>query len=509
MKSVSFRYLILFIFVVACTHSPQHKIKLTILHTNDHHGRFWPNKDGELGMAPRSTLIKKIRDEVKNDGGHVLLLDAGDVNTGVPQSDLQDAEPDFKGMSLLGYDVMAVGNHEFDKPLKTIFKQQQWGGFPFVSANIYDKQTNKRIFPSHVLKEFKNLKVIVFGLTTEDTPMKSNPKNSSHLKFVPAVEEAKTLVPTLRAQSDVLIALTHIGHYPDEKNGTDAPGDVTLARQVNGIDVIVGGHTQKPLFQPDIQNGAVIVQAAEWGKYLGRVDLEIVDHKVILKSAKLIPINLKDSSDKIQADPQVVAALKDFKEKGDASLQTIFGSLDKELVGKREIVRSQETSLGNLIALANKQKVNADLSIINSGGIRDSLYPGQVSYESILMVLPFASELTIAEMKGEELKKYLEYVIFNLTPGSGSFPQMSGVKIIADQLNKKIAEILINDKPIDGSKIYRMAIPEFIAGGGDKYPHLVTRRTGFIDAEILKDFIAAKKHLKEKDYSVRGYIKFK
>lgn len=482
--------------------------KLTILHTNDHHGRFWPNKDGELGFAARATLVQKIREEVQKDGGHVLLLDAGDVNTGVPQSDLQDAEPDFRGMSLLGYDVMAVGNHEFDKPLATILKQREWGGFPFVSANIYNKDTNERIFPSHVLKEVEDLKVTIFGLTTEDTPVKSNPKNTKDLKFVTMLEEAKILVPVLRKETDVLIGLTHVGHYQDETNGADAPGDVTLARQVNGIDLIVGGHTHKPLFKPDIQNGTVIVQAGDMGKYLGRVDLEVLDGKVTLQEAKLIPVNLKDSEVKIAADPYVESVLRPFKEKGDASLLIDLGTADEEFVGKREIVRFQETNLGNLVTLAYKTKLKADLCITNSGGLRYSILPGKVTYESVLMVLPFAGEIAIAELNGKELKDYLEFVVFNLTPGSGSFPQMSGVDIVANRETKKITNLKINGQNVCPMKKYVMALPDFIAGGGDKYPVVAFRRTGFVDADILKDYVLSIKELKAQDYAPRGYIKY-
>ena len=482
--------------------------KLTILHTNDHHGRFWPNKDGELGLAPRATLIQKLREDIQKDGGHVLLLDAGDVNTGVPQSDLQNAEPDFKGMALLGYDVMALGNHEFDKPLATIMQQREWGGFPFISANIYNKETNERVFPSHIVKEMDDLKVTIFGLTTEDTPYKSNPKNTKNLKFVPIIEEARKLVPILRKDTDVLIALTHIGHYANETHAADAPGDVTLARQVNGIDVIVGGHTQKPLFQPDIQNGSVIVQAAEWGKYVGRVDLEILDGKVSLKEAKLIPVNLKDSQVKIEADAYVESVLRPFKEKGDASLLIDLGTADAEFVGARDIVRSQETNLGNLLTLAYKTRVQSDIAITNSGGIRYSILPGKVTYESVLMVLPFAGELAMAELSGQELKNYLEFVVFNLNPGSGSFAQMTGVDIVANRETKKITSLKINGKDICLARKYTMALPEFIASGGDKYPVLAFRRTGFVDADILKDYVLSVKDLKAQDYAVRGYVKF-
>lgn len=481
--------------------------KLTILHTNDHHGRFWPNKDGELGLAPRATLIQSLREEIQKEGGHVLLLDAGDVNTGVPQSDLQDAEPDFKGMALLGYDVMALGNHEFDKPFATLMKQKEWAGFPFISANIYHKDTNQRVFPSHIVKEIEDMKVTIFGLTTEDTPVKSSRINTQAFNFVSAVEEAKKIVPTLRAETDVLIALTHMGHYANESHGADAPGDVTLARQVNGIDVIVGGHTQKPLFEPDIQNGTVIVQAHEWGKYVGRVDLEFLDGKLTLKSSKLIPVNLKDSATKIAADPYVEAVLKPFKVAGDTSILVELGSSDAEFMGLSTVVRNGETNLGNLISRAYKEKVGADIGVTNSGGIRASIAKGIVTYESVLTVLPFGNQLAMAELTGAELKAWLEAVIFT-SKGTGGYPQMSGVEITANIESKKITSFKVNGACLNLKKKYKIAVPEFTAAGGDKYPVIAFRKTGFVDADILKDFVTAKKVLVGEEFAVTNYLKF-
>lgn len=509
MKSV---FLLATALLVSCSQTqtqPKAKgIKLTILHTNDHHGRFWSNKDGEVGLAARATLINQIREQVKKEGGEVLLLDAGDVNTGVPQSDLLNAEPDFKGMNAIGYDVMAIGNHEFDNPLKTILKQQkEWAKFPFISANIYGKD-GKRVFPSHITKEVKGLKVVVFGLTTEDTPKKSKPENSAGLTFRPAVEEAKAIVPELRPNADVLIALTHTGHYPDEKHGADAPGDVTIARQAKGIDLIVGGHTQKPLFQPDIQNGTIIVQAYEWGKYVGRVDLEVIEGKVNLLSYKLIPVNLKESTEKIQPDEKIEAMLRPYKEQGDKSLLIQVGTADQEFIGKRDVVRSQETNLGNLVAKSLKEKFKANLGVMNAGGIRDSIYPGKVTIESVLMVLPFAGEIVTAELTGDELKNYIEYIVVNQTPGSGSFPQMSGVDVVMNKATGKLKSLKIEGKEVVPGKTYTMALPEFIANGGDKYPLVKNRKYGYVDADVLKEYIQKVKNLKAKDYTPRGYVKF-
>lgn len=110
-----------------------------MLHTNDHHGHFWRNEYGEYGLAAQKTLVDGIRKEVAAEGGSVLLLSGGDINTGVPESDLQDAEPDFRGMNLVGYDAMAIGNHEFDNPLAVLRQQEKWAKFPLLSANIYQK----------------------------------------------------------------------------------------------------------------------------------------------------------------------------------------------------------------------------------------------------------------------------------------------------------------------------------------------------------------------------------
>jgi 5'-nucleotidase/UDP-sugar diphosphatase len=481
--------------------------KLTILHTNDHHGRFWANKEGELGLAARATLINSIREEVKKNGGSILLLDAGDINTGTPQSDQQEAEPDFKGMALLKYDLMAVGNHEFDNPLETILKQRKWASFPFVSANIYDANKGTRIFPSHIRKNLDGLMVTIFGLTTEDTPLKTNPNHVKGLYFKPAVQEAKKLVPLIRQNTDVLIAVTHIGHYVNEQSGADAPGDVTLARQVNGINLIVGGHTQKPLFKPDIQNGTIIVQAQEWGKYLGRVDLEFINGKVTLKNSELIPINLVTSKVKIKPDTSIEAFLKPFKEKGDATLMTELGHAEVEFVGRREVIRHQETNLGNLVAEAYKEKFHADLAILNSGGIRDSIYPGKITYETVLMVLPFGGEIVTTILNGAELRKYLEHVVFQLPAGSGSFPQMSGVDLVVDKNSNSITEVFINGSKIENNKKYLMALPEFIANGGDKYPKVVYKKYGYQDASILKDFLAQRKELKAIDFAPKNHIK--
>lgn len=180
--------------------------KLTILHTNDHHGRFWQNQYGEYGMAARKTLIDQLRADIEAQGGSVLLLSGGDINTGVPESDLQDAEPDFKGMSKIGYDAMALGNHEFDNPLEVLFKQKEWANFPMLSANIYDKATYKRLFEPYHIFDKQGIKIAVIGLTTEDTAKIGNPEYIGGIDFRDPKEEAKKVIAELKKKRSQILS---------------------------------------------------------------------------------------------------------------------------------------------------------------------------------------------------------------------------------------------------------------------------------------------------------------
>ncbi|PTU66130.1 bifunctional UDP-sugar hydrolase/5'-nucleotidase [Chromobacterium sp. Panama] len=494
--------------------------KITILHTNDHHGRFWPNSDGEYGLAAQKTLVDQVRAEVKADGGYMLLLSGGDINTGVPESDLQDAEPDFRGMSRIGYDAMAVGNHEFDKPVPVLMKQRKWINFPMLSANIY--QDGKRMFDPYAMFNLGGVRVAVLGLTTDDTAKMVNPEQVKGIEFRSPIAEAGKLVPELRQQADIVIAATHMGHYTDGQHGVNAPGDVEMARGVKGLDLIVGGHSQNPVCMkaenqrddayvpgapcaPDRQNGAWIVQAHEWGKYVGRADFEFRNGKLKLSKYQLIPVNLKksvkgaDGKDQkvpytqlIEEDGKLRNFLQSYQNKGQAALDVPVGRTSAKLDGDRGVVRSQPTNLGVFVSRVMMDKVKADFAVSNSGGIRDSLPAGAINYRDVLKVFPFGSTLAYVDLDGREALDYLKAAA-RMTPGAGAFGQFAGVKLRI--VGGELRQALIGGQPIDPAKTYRMAINSFIAAGGDGYPlmnkHPGYVNTGFVDAEMLREYIAA------------------
>ncbi|NRN14771.1 MULTISPECIES: bifunctional UDP-sugar hydrolase/5'-nucleotidase UshA [Serratia] len=517
---------------------------ITILHTNDHHGHFWQNDHGEYGLGAQKTLVDGIRQEVAAQGGSLLLLSGGDINTGVPESDLQDAEPDFRGMNLVGYDAMAIGNHEFDNPLSVLRQQEKWATFPLLSANIYQKSTGQRLFKPYALFDKQGIKIAVIGLTTDDTAKMGNPEYFTDIEFRVPTPEAKRVVEQLRKDEkpDVIIAATHMGHYDNGEHGSNAPGDVEMARSLPAgyLDMIVGGHSQDPVCMagdnrkqvdyvpgtpcsPDRQNGTWIVQAHEWGKYVGRADFEFRNGELKLVHYQLIPVNLKKKVEKadgtsdrvyytqqIAEDPAMMKLLTPFQEKGKEQLSVKIGSVNGKLEGDRSKVRFVQTNLARVMLAAQRERADADFAVMSGGGVRDSIESGDITYKNVLKVQPFGNTLVHVDMKGREVEQYLA-VVANMKPDSGAYAQFANVSLVAD--GKGVSEVKINGQPLQADKTYRMATLNFNALGGDGYPKLDGLpsyvNTGFIDAEVLKQYIEKHSPLDAAAYEPKGEIVYR
>ncbi|MCI4185965.1 bifunctional UDP-sugar hydrolase/5'-nucleotidase UshA [Dickeya dianthicola] len=517
---------------------------ITILHTNDHHGHFWHNDYGEYGLAAQKTLVDQIRQEVAGNGGSVLLLSGGDINTGVPESDLQDAEPDFRGMNLVGYDAMALGNHEFDNPLTVLRQQEKWAHFPLLSANIYQKSTKKRLFKPYALFDRQGIKIAVIGLTTDDTAKIGNPEYFHDIEFRKPADEAKKVVEQLRKKEkpDVIIAATHMGHYDNGEHGSNAPGDVEMARSLPAgyLDMIVGGHSQDPVCMgsenkkqvnyvpgtpcaPDRQNGSWIVQAHEWGKYVGRADFTFRNGELTLAHYQLIPVNLKKKIEKadgtsermyytqeINQNPDMMKLLTPFQEKGKAQLDVKVGSVNGRLEGDRNKVRFVQTNLSRVLLSAQLERAKADFAVMSGGGVRDSIEPGDISYKTLLKVQPFGNTLAYADLTGSEVEKYLA-VVANKKVDSGAYAQFLNVSLEADGTGVK--NVKIKGEPLQADKIYRISTLNFNATGGDGYPKLSDLpsyvNTGFVDAEVLRQYVEKHSPLQAADYEPKGEIVYK
>ena len=514
---------------------------ITILHTNDHHGHFWRNEHAEYGLAAQKTLVDSIRKEVAEKGGSVLLLSGGDINTGVPESDLQDAEPDFRGMNLIGYDAMAIGNHEFDKPLTVLRQQEKWAKFPLLSANIYQKSTGERLFKPWAIFKPQDIKIAVIGLTTDDTAKIGNPENFTDIEFRKPAEEAKLVIQELQSteKPDVLIAATHMGHYDNGDHGSNAPGDVEMARSLpaGALTMIVGGHSQDPVCMasenkkqvdyvpgtpcaPDQQNGIWIVQAHEWGKYVGRADFEFRNGEMKLVHYQLIPINLKKKitydngeSERVLYTPQIpenqqmLSLLTPFQNKGQAQLNVKVGSVNGHLEGDRSKVRFVQTNLARLLLAAQMDRTSADFAVMSGGGIRDSIETGDITYKDVLKVQPFGNTVVYTDMTGKEVTEYLSAVA-QKKPDSGAYPQFANVSFVATATG--LQDLKIKGEPVDPAKTYRVATLNFNASGGDGYPAIDKKpgyvNTGFVDAEVLKQYIEKNSPLDVNAYEPKGEV---
>ncbi|HOO31947.1 MAG TPA: 5'-nucleotidase C-terminal domain-containing protein [Thermotogota bacterium] len=467
---------------------------LTILHVNDTHGHAWQFASGDQeigGFAAVSTIVDAVREEVAACGGDVLVLHAGDYNTGVPESDQLDAVPDIVAMNMIGFDAVTLGNHEFDFERSILDAQIELLNCTVVSANTVDEEGNCIVTP-YVIYEFADgLKVAVLGLTTEETAI-LEPIYLDGAHFENAVETTNKYLPELKEEADVVVALTHLGYLV----GRDDPKTTSdeLAEDVDGLDVIVDGHSHTVFEEAPVINDTVIVQAGEWNKYVGRLDLTIVDGAVVDHEWQLIKVA------DVEQDPKVLAGMDYFYALGGEKLNTVVGKTDIHLDGERADVRSKATNLANMIADSMTWKTGADIAVVNGGGIRASINTGDITYREVLTVLPFGNTVYVLQLNGEEIMELIDFMV-SIEPGKGGYPQIAGLTFTYE--NSEVKDVKVNGTPIVMDKVYRVATNNYMALGGDGYVVFTKGDkgydTGFMLDKVLADYVASLGTIK--DYS--------
>jgi len=450
---------------------------LVILHTNDFHGhplKFSYNQAPGFGGLPAiATFVEQVRAKHKN----VLLLDAGDLNTGTPESNFFKAVPDIIGYNYIGYDAMVVGNHEFDHPISILKKQERLANFPFLSANVRTKGGARLVRP-YTIKRFSNFTVGIFGLTLKETEIIGNPEHVRDLVIEDEVKSAQKMVKALRDKVDVLIALVHMGIWDDK-----ARGSRRLAASVKGIDLIIDGHTHTDLTEPLFVNNIPIVQAWKWGLKVGQGIMKLRQGKVSSFEWKAVPINLKqkirreDGTDdwvclgeEYRQDEFLLSALTPFAAQVESMLSEVVGVAGSPL--NNENGRKQETALGDLIAdamLWQTRHLNVDFAIQNGGGIRADLPEGPITRRRIYDILPFDNTVVVLKMKGSQVLQLFDHIA-SVPSGRGAFPQVSeGVQFTINYHNQRCENVTIGGKPVDPEKVYSIATNSYLAGGGDGY----------------------------------------
>lgn len=473
---------------------------ITILHTNDVHGRLEPfmykdKKELVGGMARRATLIKSI--EMSNN--NVITVDAGDFAQGTLFFNLFEGIPDVKLMHQAGYDVVTLGNHEFDKGLaatKAMLKQSK---IRFITANIRfssDKELQKIVKP-YILEDYNGVKVAIIGLIAKN--LKTLVNKLEGVEVLDPVEITKEIVQKINSRADLIVVISHMG----------VNDDINLAENIPEIDVIIGGHSHTLIKQPKVfhkkTDKTLLLQGGEFGVQLGRLDISVKNKEIQHYYYNLIPVNYDIKADsEIQKEINLLSEqIKKFKSEKAGELLTAIGEEKKN-------VRKALLKQGSLVTDAIKYSFpDVDIVLQNAGGVRLNrvIRPGPVSFADILELYPFENTVVLLELKGSDLKSVLE-TSSRLYPGSnGGFLQSRGLEytintakpaqILSDNGSKIIKEgsrvsgIKIKGEPLQSNKLYKIAINDYMYNGGNGYSQF-KRGTNVIDTGVLvQDAIVA------------------
>lgn len=460
-------------------------VQITFAHTNDMHGRIVESKT-EIGFPKIYAAVQ----ELKAKNPNTLLVDVGDTFHGLPVVNIDQGQTAVKLMNELGYAYMTTGNHDYNYGFARLLELAKMANFKILAANVY--KDGQRVFPAYDIRDMGGVRVAFFGLATPETAYKTDPKGIQGVTFSDPIVEAKLVVAELAGKYDLLVCLSHLG-----VDDSSDPTSITLAKFVPQIDIIIDGHSHTSLADIQKKNTTqtLITSTGAYGSGLGVVDVVIgPDRKVISKTARTItPQNSPD----LKGDPRIAAILSDLVKAQDAVLSQVVGQTSVKLEGTREIVRTQQSNLGTLIANAMLYVTGADFALMNGGGIRDSIPAGDITLKQIYTVQPFGNYIQTGKVLGKEIDAILENGVGKLPAPDGRFPHVANLTYTLDvskPAGDRVSDIKIGGVPVDPDKEYTIATLNFIFNGGDDYRMLVGKAMNDFpsDAEV---FVAYLKHL--------------
>lgn len=443
-------FLFIFFFVSPWTHGQQAEIR--ILHINDFHGFAEPYKplgsDFMLGGLPY--LASRIHELCQEKP--TLLLSAGDMIQGNNWANLFLGESVIEWMNEMRFDAMVLGNHEFDFGQEVLRKRISEARFPILGANVGGLG---HILP-YLIKELGGIKIAIIGIVTEDVPLSTHPRNVVGLNFHSPLETVKKFIKELKEKVDLIIVLSHIGFSVDR----------ILAEKIEGIDVIVGGHSHSKIERPHRVGSTFIVQAWEHGKGLGVLDLTHKDRRILDYKGYLEEIR----PERGREDRATLSIVKKYEGRMDTILNEKIGEAESDLDG--ENVRRRETNLGNFVSDIMRRVSGADITLINGGGIRASIKKGEIRVKDVYSVLPFDNYIVAIKLTGKQIWEALEHGVSGVEDEEGRFPQVSGLTFKyfpSEKKGSRIKEVMISGCPINFGKEYVIATNDFLAAGGDGY----------------------------------------
>lgn len=434
--------------------------RIDILAVNDFHGALV-----EAGKNPGAAKLGGylLAEKAKNPGG-TLVLSAGDMFQGTPDSNMVYGQAVVRVMNEIGFDAMTLGNHEFDWGLDKLKARISESRFPYLAANIIDNSDGKPLdfVQPAILVEKNGVKVGIIGITTPETAYTTSPQVVSGFTFGDPATTVNALVPVLKQQgAQIIVVLAHLSSDMD-KNG-DVIGDAAdLARAVSGVDVIVSGHSHKKV--SGVVNGVAIVQGNYSGRAVDKVSLAYskAEGRVIAKMVDAVDM----LPDKLTANPNVKAIV----DENEATLKPIKNVILGRTVRDLSHDKMQLSLLGQWTSDVMREKAGADIAFGNGGGLRVSIPAGNITMGNLYEVMPFDNTLFTMDLTGAQVMQVLNWGIGNQKLGSVQF---SGLKVRYDSTRpegQKIIDVtLLDGSSLDMNKTYKVVTNDFMAVGGDQY----------------------------------------
>ncbi|MBK3732271.1 bifunctional metallophosphatase/5'-nucleotidase [Azospirillum brasilense] len=462
---------------------------VTFLHFNDIY-EISPVK-GRGGFAPLMTVLKAERQR----SASALTTVGGDfLSPSLLSGTTRGAQmPDL--FNAMGVDVVGFGNHEFDFGTEVLKARIAESKFPWVGTNIAGP--NGQPLPGSVAtwtKTVGDVKVGFLGVLTPETAHLSS--GGAEATFTNVQAAAALAVKALRdAGANVVVALTH----------QTITEDRDLAVKVKGIDLLLGGHDHDPI--SFYEGSTLILKAGADGHYLGVIDLAVSTKATDKGPATTVtPSGWRFvTTAGVAPDAEVGALVKRYTDQLDATLAGVIGRTETDLDSRKDVVRSQETTMGNLIADALRDGLKADVAITNGGGIRaDMLHPAgsSLTRKDIFAEMPFGNVAVLTLLSGADILAALEHGVSKVEDKAGRFPQVSGLTFTYDPKlpsGTRVTGVTVGGQPLDPAKTYRVATNDYMLKGGDGYAALSRGRTvvdasgAVLMATMVMDYVEANK----------------
>jgi 5'-nucleotidase / UDP-sugar diphosphatase len=434
---------------------------LVIAHTNDLHAHFEPNRadwlDGHPdigGFGEIAAHVASLHEEKGDD--HVLYLDGGDIMTGTPL--MEFASRGVRGGAMLefmesaGMDAWVLGNHEFDIGYDHISSLVAASNIPVLSANLDSiDQTGRPAIAGlqdHVIIERAGLRIGIFGLTTDSLARLTGTDAADRMNVIAVEEAAAEQVALLEPQVDLVVALTHIGVETDKR----------IAKDVPGIDLIVGGHSHTPLTEPVKVGDTWVVQAGCYARQLGVTEMTVKDGRIVTFSAEL-----RDLVPGVHPIPESAGNLvKQWDERIEEHFAEVIGTV---ATGDLTRSREAETTLGRWSADMVKFAASADVGIYNPGGLRSDMVEGTLTRGGLYQVFPFSNDVVRFDVTGAELVGLLLRNARSELQGNHPVMQMSGVRVTWRMRSgaPELVEARVGNAILDPDTTYTAATNSFVA----------------------------------------------